>query len=205
VPKRHHIQRIENRRCWSVEAKRSPLRIRKYFHDRRYGSKRAALAEAIAYRDRLLAKVPKWGVHQRSSKNKSGVIGVGLVERRFSGRVHRFWTATWKENGRSCARSFSVAVHGSRRAKALAVALRREKVAAARPEPPPLPRKPLSSTGILGVFRRVIAGAPVYVAAWREHGRCRQRCFSTKRYGKAKALALAVRARRENQQPRPLP
>jgi hypothetical protein len=79
----------------------------------------------------------------------------------------------------------------------MAIALRREKVAAAHaPLPAPPPREPLSNTGVLGVCRRIMRGVPVYVAVWREEGKQRMRGFSARRYGEAKARALAEKTRR---------
>ena len=203
MPKHHHIQRVERHRSWLVAVKRSPRRIRRCFYDRRYGGKTAALAEAVAYRDLVLATLPDWGIHQRlSSRNKSGIIGVCFTQQHQGRRVYPFWTAYWKEDGRHHRRAFSVKRHGHRSAKALAVALRREKVAAARPELPPLAREPLSNTGVLGVCRRIIRGVPVYVAVWRENGKQRMRGFSATRYGDAKALTLAIETRRQNHRPR---
>jgi hypothetical protein len=203
VPKRHHIRRVERHRSWLVAVKRSPRRICRCFYDRRYGSKAAALAEAVAYRDLVLATMPGWGIHQRlSSRNKSGIIGVCFTQQHHGRRVAQFWTAYWKEDGRHQRRAFSVKRHGHRRAKALAVALRREKEAAARPEPPPIARGPLSNTGVLGVCRRIIRGVPVYVAVWRENGKQRMRGFSATRHGDAKALTLAIETRRQKHRPR---
>jgi hypothetical protein len=198
VARHHHLIRLDDRRSWQVTIKRSPGSVRRCFHDGRYGGKAAALAVAAAYRDRLLAAIPRWWIHsRRSARNTSGHIGVFLAEQRHGRRVDRFWTATWKDAGRHCRRAFSVKRHGSRRAKAMAIALRREKVAAARvPLPAPPPHNPLSNTGVLGVCRRIIQGVPVYVAVWREQGKQRMRGFSTRHYGEAKARALAVKTRR---------
>ncbi len=199
--KHHHIERADQSRYWIVVVKRSPGRLRRYFHDGRYGSKAAALAEAIAYRDQLLATIPRWRIHRRSSRNKSGTIGVFLVEQRHGSRVDQRWTVTWKEDGHHRQRAFSVKHYGSRRAKALAVALRQEKLAAAQFEPPSLERIPLSNTGVLGVCRRIIAGVPVYVAVWREHGKQRMRGFSTSRYGETRARTLAIKTRHKMHKP----
>lgn len=198
MARHHHLRRLDDKRSWRLEIKRSPGSVRTCFHDARYGGKAAALAEAIAYRDRVLAAIPRWRIHSRPSvRNSSGHIGVFLAEQRHGSRVDRFWTAIWKEGGRYRRRAFSVKRHGSRDAKAMALVLRREKVAVARaPLPPPPPRGPLSNTGVLGVCRRIMRGVPVYVAVWREKGKQRMRGFSTRRYGEAKALALAVKTRR---------
>jgi hypothetical protein len=198
VARHHHLRRFDDVRHWLLTIKRSPDLVRRYFHDARYGGKAAALVVAIAHRDRLLATIPRWRIHYvRSARNTSGHIGVFMAEQRHGGRVDRFWTATWKERGRYRRRAFSVKLHGSRGAKAMAIALRREKVAAAHaPLPAPPPREPLSNTGVLGVCRRIMRGVPVYVAVWREEGKQRMRGFSARRYGEAKARALAEKTRR---------
>jgi hypothetical protein len=197
VARYHHLRRFDDERHWLLTIKRSPDLVRRSFHDARYGGKAAALAVAIAYRDRLLATIPRWRIHhQRSARNTSGHIGAFLAEQRHGRRVDQFWTATWKEGGRYRRRAFSVKLHG-RRAKAMAIALRREKAAAAyAPLPAPPPREPLSNTGVLGVCRRIMRGVPVYVAVWREEGKQRMRGFSARRYGEAKARALAEKTRR---------
>jgi hypothetical protein len=197
VARHHNLRRDDDGRHWLLTVKHSPDLVRRYFHDSRYGGKAPALAAAIAYRDRLLATIPRWRIHSvRSARNTSGQIGVFLAEQRHGHRVDRYWTALWKEGDRHRRRAFSVKLHGSRRARGMATALRLEKVAAARRPLPELPpRAPLSNTGVLGVCRRVMQGVPVYVAVWREKGKQRMRGFSTRRYGEAKARALAVKTR----------
>ncbi len=189
----HHIDRAKDGRYWQLLVKRSSKSIIKCFHDRRYGGKAAALAQAIAYRDRLLATIPNWPFHSRSSRSSSGTIGVFLLNRK---ETTQRWAAAWKENGRYCRRAFSARLYGARRAKAMAVALRKQKVAAARPDPPPLHRKPLSNTGVIGVRRRLMHGDPFYVAFWSEDGKLHMRAFSAKFHGEARARALAIKTRR---------
>ncbi len=194
----HHIERAKAGRYWELRVRRSSKFIIKCFHDRRYGGKAAALAQAIAYRDRLLATIPNWAFHSRSSRSTSGTIGVFLMDRH---APTQRWTAEWKENGRRYRRTFSAKLYGARRAKALAVALRKEKIAAARPDPPPLRRKPLSNTGVIGVRRRLMHGDPYYIAFWTKNGKLHMRAFSVKVHGETRARALAIKTRRAMHKP----
>jgi hypothetical protein len=115
---------------WHVCLKRAGQRHERYFHDRR--DARAALARALAWRDRMAATLPPpRKFHRTSSLNTTGIVGVHLARQRTrKGTLVRYYTATWvDERGRPVKRVFSVAKYGEWRAFALAAQARRQALA----------------------------------------------------------------------------
>ena len=105
-------------------------RHQKYFSDRACGGRSNALAQALEYRDALLAELPPpVRIHRRTS-NSTGIPGVSLVnDRTRSGRIVPRFVAYWhRADGRREKRSFSTLEHGFARAESKAIQARKEGV-----------------------------------------------------------------------------
>jgi hypothetical protein len=201
----HHIQRMgRSYPQWEVRVTRRHRTIRKCFTDGRHGGKARALAQAIAYRDQLLAAMPAASHAKiRYKRNTSGTVGVHLVIDHTKSGVRRRWSAVWFEDGRPHKRTFSVEKLGYHAAKALAVATRKAKTStlAKWRRRMPATNNAWSNTGVVGVRRRVAHRDKQtlvlhYVAYWHSKGRQHARSFSARKYGEEKAFALAKGARR---------
>jgi hypothetical protein len=189
---------------WRVQLMRRRRVYTKDFTDSAHGGRRAALAKALAIRDRLLRSVPvRSAIKSHSSRSKTGIVGVYLVKDRGSRR--RYYCATWSKGGRRFNLKFSVSEYGEARARALAVEARRRAVAEILAWRGRSPLKPVkrSNVGVRGVHygeSRTAAGNVFrfYNATWLDaSGRDHQRTFSIHKYGKARALELALAARRK--------
>jgi hypothetical protein len=115
---------------WVVAFKRAGKPYVEYFADGIEGPE-ASFRRAVEHRDWLKPRIPPWNkLHRRSSPNRSGIIGVCVVnDRTRAGRRVRRWVASWyTADGRREKRSFSVPKYGERRAKALAIEARRRGV-----------------------------------------------------------------------------
>jgi len=119
---------------WQVRLQRRGRKYGKYFADRQFGGARGAYEAARAWRDELVREV---GCGQRaarvcvrSSRNRSGVVGVSKVAVTGpNGERYFFWQATWcPEPGERRCVKFSVRRHGERRAFRMAVEARRQGV-----------------------------------------------------------------------------
>ena len=94
------------------------------FSDGLFGSKHKALMAALEYRDFLtIAPTPaEYNLWHRTivrRNNTSGIPGVGLYKT-CNGKER--WVAFWiDENGIKKSRTFSVGIHGQRKAKELAI------------------------------------------------------------------------------------
>lgn len=191
---------------WRVQVMRSGRVYTKDFTDAAHGGKDAALRKALALRDRLLSRLPvRSAIKSYSSRNKTGVVGVHMREvRHRSGAPARYYCATWVKAGRRFTRSFSVAELGEAKARALAIEARRHAIQEIRRwrGESPLPSFKRANVGVVGVHlvtSRTPAGTLVhyYNATWTDaSGRDHQRVFSLRKYGKKRALALAIKARR---------
>jgi len=101
------------------------------FSDSVFGGKKKALAAALAYRDALIKAVPSaeqnlWHRSIVRRNNTSGVPGVGLC-RRPNGTER--WVAYWiDEFGVKKSRTFTVNIHGKRKARQLAIAERQRQL-----------------------------------------------------------------------------
>jgi hypothetical protein len=122
----------ENAWCWRVRFSRRGVVYSKSFYDLTCGGSKAARAQAIAWRDEQLAKLPPLTLvefhAQRRSNNLSGVPGVHFhkTDRQPKG----FWQAKIKAaGGKSTTKSFSVLQYGDQEARRLAVAARSEMLA----------------------------------------------------------------------------
>ncbi len=118
--------------AWVVAVVRRRKRIVHYFSDGMHGGRAAALAQALRYRDDLVASLPPPMRFKRTfSRNKTGVVGVQLEEQHLpSGRVVRYYGATWTElSGKRVRVRFLISRYGEREARRLAIKARREAVA----------------------------------------------------------------------------
>ena len=128
---------------WQVRLQRRGVRYQRYFADRRWGGKRAALLRARQYRDRVLARIddspegdsearPRVRSHSSTVDNRSGMVGVTRVRSLASnGSYYESWQATWspRPGQRKCVR-FSVRRYGDEEAFSLACDARRRAIGA---------------------------------------------------------------------------
>lgn len=128
---------------WQVRLQRRGVRYQRYFGDNRWGGKRAALARARQFRDRVLARIedraearedvePRVRSHSATADNRSGMVGVTRVRSLASnGSYYESWQATWspRPGRRKCLR-FSVRRYGDEEAFLLACEARREAIGA---------------------------------------------------------------------------
>jgi hypothetical protein len=117
-------------RGWAVSVKRGGSPYVEYFADGRQGPQ-ASFERAVAYRDRLLKRVPAFNKLKRSYvRNTTGEIGVArCIERTRAGTRFVRYAATWPKVSRGTnKRSFSATKYGDRRARRLAVQARRRGV-----------------------------------------------------------------------------
>jgi hypothetical protein len=117
---------------WAVHFQRRGTFYYKRFYEPKHGGSKKALAAAIAWRDRQLAKAKALTYrefHQQvRSNNRSGVPGVHFLksERQPEG----IWQAKLRlHNGRKITKTFSVRKFGRREAFARAVAARAQMLA----------------------------------------------------------------------------
>lgn len=106
----------------------------KYFPDKSLGGKPKALKAARAYRDELLAKMPKYkqeaAARKKRSIEKSGVVGVThVVSKSPTGTVYEYWQAAWvdAEEKRKTAK-FSITRFGADKALQMAKKARKSGV-----------------------------------------------------------------------------
>jgi len=117
---------------WHVCMKRRGQRFERYFSDRNAGHRGLALAQALAYRNKLLKELPP--VTKMKSTyllNTTGIIGVSTsLQRTRGGRVVRYYRTSWRDaSGQDHRRSFSVLKYGARKAKRLAIEARTKGIA----------------------------------------------------------------------------
>ncbi|MBE7416710.1 MAG: hypothetical protein HS128_02995 [Ideonella sp.] len=123
---------------WAVHFTRAGILHYRRFYEPKYGGRLAARRAAIAWRDRRLAKVKALGIVEfadlHRSNNTSGVPGVtfSTPPRQPEG----IWQARLKlAGGKTATKSFSVRLHGERRAFELAVRARQQMLADAQDRP----------------------------------------------------------------------
>lgn len=98
----------------------------RFFADKSYHGKAAALAEARRHRDALVRKLPKIRLEslarRRRHVKQSGIKGIThVVTRDAAGRKYQYWQAAWRgDDGRRHSAKFSIAAHGEKRALDLA-------------------------------------------------------------------------------------
>ena len=99
---------------WQVRARRAGRRESKFFADARHDSRAAALAAALAYRDRLLAELPDADAAPRRAWSNTGVVGLSVRDKE-GGRL--YVQLNWIDaGGTRRASSYSVDKWGLRRA-----------------------------------------------------------------------------------------
>lgn len=117
---------------WQVRLQRRGVKYAKYFGDRIHGGAGESLKVASDWRDDLLRKIEANELARictRSTRNRSGVIGVSKVTVVTNGATYEFWQATWSpEVGRRRCVKFSIRRYGDREAFRLAVVAREEGV-----------------------------------------------------------------------------
>lgn len=112
---------------WLVQVEIKGERHRKFFSDNVYGSRGAALKQAVAYRDTLKqrhdARYARWRRNRLRQNNTSGIPGVGRYESATGGP---YWMAFWDDHtGKRRAKKFSVGGHGEAGARRKAIQARR--------------------------------------------------------------------------------
>lgn len=126
MAKHHHVVRIDiepseanprrsSTHGWQVRVSHAGERRTKFFADRKYGGREAALQLAIAHRDRLLAERPEQvgPVERRAqARSASGVAGVRLAFKNETPYIEANWVS---DDGRSVT-SYSVDRWGLRKA-----------------------------------------------------------------------------------------
>lgn len=106
--------------------------LHKYFADSVWGGKLKALKAARAYRDSLMAtnsgaQYVLWRRSWETSRNTSGIVGVGRYVRRGGSAVSAVWQAFWNSaDGVRRSRTFAVKRHGETRARQLACEARKK-------------------------------------------------------------------------------
>jgi len=128
--KRNDIRRDDRRKAPGFVVaftRRGRAASARFFSDRKYGGREAALAAAEEWRDeQLLALYPPVRIRRFHPTNKTGVMGVRLERYKVEGRVYQRYRVSWPDGrGGQERRSFSLSKHGPERAFALAVEARR--------------------------------------------------------------------------------
>ncbi len=117
---------------WQVRLQRRGVKYAKFFGDRVFGSSLHALHAARTWRNHLLQKFDESEqarICKRSTRNRSGVVGVSRVRVVTNGVSYEFWQATWSpEPGRRRCVKYSIRRYGDREAFRLAVLARKDGV-----------------------------------------------------------------------------
>lgn len=123
IANRQHTQTAWH---WAMRLTRQGVVIVRTFSEGTYGGPLAAFTVARAYRDAAMRLIPPLTTRQIYGKpdvtNQSGVVGVRFIE----APRKPAWEARAMLDGRRLSKTFSVELHGARRAKALAMAQRAE-------------------------------------------------------------------------------
>lgn len=133
-----YIQRIDrNHHAWKVTLRRKKRETHRYFSDQAYGGTPQALVAAMAWRDKMAAKLSGvdyavWRRERVRPKNTPSAVGIrrgSAVQRTRSGGSYDwpYWQAHWTcADGTRGTRTFGVKKHGEERARELALAAREE-------------------------------------------------------------------------------
>jgi hypothetical protein len=136
-----YIVRIDQKKpkqqhCWQVRIIRANNSFHRSFSDSKWGGKKRALEAAMKCRNKEVATRPPMNSYEQAirpkSTNKSGIVGVRrtqrVVRRGKKSWSYDVWAATGTPTSgeRTKTRYFSVNALGERKAKATAIALRRE-------------------------------------------------------------------------------
>lgn len=134
IPPMYGITRVdvESERpvhCYRVSIRKRNVSYVKYFTDAACGGKRKAFEEAKKYRDKIVAQTKPFTRAEISSmrrtKNKSGMVGVTLIEkfdkRKNKTHKYKYWKAWWSpEVGVYKTAMFSINKYGNKKALELA-------------------------------------------------------------------------------------
>lgn len=132
---RKGITRIENykRRAdgWWVRLQRNGVKYSAFFKDSDYASKWVALNVARNYFLKLSREHPrsrKDYAERKTSRSRSGIVGVRKVVKERKGHEYEFWIATWspKMGANQKCKAFSIDRYGKREAKRLAIEARKK-------------------------------------------------------------------------------
>lgn len=123
---------IENRGTFGymVRISRMEQKFNRFFSDKEYGGKRKALDEARKHYEELVAQLPppKSSKNVKSSRNKSGRVGVHLAvnpSEHWEGIEYSSYVASWKtQQGQRQKISFSIQKYGKKDALELATIAR---------------------------------------------------------------------------------
>ena len=122
-----YITRSETERYWRVQYARGLTKpIQVYFGDATYGGREAALVEAQAFRDQVVAlhRPDVLTTQRRNLKHKEKTapyVGITLhADRRKGGAVYFSWRAGYMDGAHERSRSWSVLTHGYEEAFRLA-------------------------------------------------------------------------------------
>lgn len=106
----------------------------KFFSDKVYGDRLAALAAAVEWRDATEKAIGKPRSERQvigAPRTSSGIVGV----RRIVKEGREVYEATWREGNRVRRTSYSIAKHGERKARALARQAREQRESVRRAMP----------------------------------------------------------------------
>lgn len=88
---------------WAVRVRRRHLPVTEFFSDSRHGGKEQALAEAMRFRDCLVAEHPKMPGYERAQmlmkSNKSGIPGVRRAVKKIVRRGKEYHYEAWTAEG----------------------------------------------------------------------------------------------------------
>lgn len=136
-----NLYRYEHHRyqAWAVQITRRGRLVVRYFADRQYGSRDEALASAVAFRDRLLQKLPPLVFAGLRPRSTTGVVGVRVqVDHRPQGVYRSYVASWWDASDKRVTRTFAFKKFGKQRAFDLAVRARQRALAEIlRPLPRP--------------------------------------------------------------------
>jgi hypothetical protein len=97
----------------------------KFFSDKKYGGKRAALQAAERHFDELDEQMPLDSQAGRMSvRNSSGIVGVSRTRSTCRGHRYEYWQAWWGSGEHRKSVKFSIHKYGEETAKQLAIKAR---------------------------------------------------------------------------------
>lgn len=98
----------------------------KFFSDARYGGQQRALKAAQIYFNDLTAKLPLPShIGRKSSRNRSGIVGVNRSKSKRKGHTYEYWQAWWGSGSYRKSAKFSIKKYGTQKAKQLAIEARK--------------------------------------------------------------------------------
>ena len=130
------VDKPKHQHCWLVKIVRKGNSFHRSFSDSKFGGRRRALEAAMKCRDKELKKRPAMTAYEQAIRpratNTSGIVGVRRTKRVVR-RGKKTWsydvwavTGTPESGGKTKTRYFSTGTVGVKKAKAAAIALRKE-------------------------------------------------------------------------------